>query len=328
MPTTTRRRDREDEAVQTLGLATQRWRALGTSAQVVVTDPASLAPAVDAVRRVLDAIDLAASRFRADSELTAVNTMAGAWVPVSPLFARALRVALDAAAATDGLVDPTVGAALVGLGYDRTFRLVPADAPAIDVVVAPIVGWRHVELDDRALRVRIPRDARLDLGATAKGLAADLAAAAAHRTTERGVLVNLGGDIATAGTAPPVGWPVAVGDVTDPDAADETGPVQTIALHTGALATSSTSARRWRRGGSTMHHIIDPSSGLPASAPWRTVSVVATTCAEANAASTAAVVAGRDAVRWLTRHGHTARLVSTAGVVTTLGGWPTPEVAA
>lgn len=316
------RRDVQDAAVAAAGLASSRWRALGTSAQVVVTDPGRLGTAILVVRALLDEIDLAASRFRRDSELSEVNHRAGEWVQVSPLLLEAVRVALDAAAATDGLVDPTVGASLVRLGYDRTFRLVPPTGPAVDLRVAAVPGWRRVGIDEEKRRVCIPRDSMLDLGATAKGLAADLAAAAVVQATGCGVLVNLGGDIAVAGTPPTGGWPVSVGDTSDPDAAGDDGPVQTVALRSGGLATSSTAARRWHRGGSLIHHILDPHSGLPAASCWRTVSVAGASCVDANVASTAAIVAGDWAVGWLTERGHPARLVSANGDVVTVGGWP------
>jgi thiamine biosynthesis lipoprotein ApbE len=325
------RGDRLDAAARDLGAASTRWRALGTTAQVIVTDPPTLGAAQTGVADVLAAIDLAASRFRDDSELSRLNAAAGEWVAVSPLLALAIRVALDAARTTDGAVDPTVGASLIGLGYDRTFRLVPAFAPHLDIAVVAASGWQHVELDLERDRVRIPSGTIVDLGATAKGLAADLAADAAARAAGCGVLVNLGGDIAVAGPPPDGGWPVAIGDVADPDvptaraAADPAAPKQTVSIHSGGLATSSTSARRWSRGGSLLHHLIDPRSGLPASSPWRTVSVVAETCADANVASTASVILGATAVGWLSDRAMHARLVGVEGRVVTVGGWPAED---
>ena len=302
------------------GFASARWDALGTTARVVVTEPSALADARTAVEAAVDAIDRAASRFRDDSELQHLNHAEGAWCDASPLFVRAVRVALDAARWTDGLVDPTVGRSMVGLGYDRTFRLVPADGPAITVALRAAPGWQRVELDDEAGRVRIPAAALLDLGATAKGLASDVAARDAAAAAGCGVLVGLGGDIAVAGPAPDGGWPVLVEDIHE--AADPEAPSQTIALHVGGLATSSTRARRWRRGGSELHHIIDPRSGAPARGPWRTVSAVAETCVLANAASTAAMVMGAGASHWLTERAIAARLVDQDGAVTRVGGWP------
>src|SRR5437588_5512912 len=151
----TRRMAHQRYAVER-GLGEDHWRALGTGAHLVVTDPEQLAVARRAVDDVLHRIDVAASRFRDDSELTALNRGDGTPTRVSPLLARALRVALDAAEWTDGLVDPTVGAALEDLGYDRTFTLVAPDAPDVVVRVRDVTGWQHVVLDDTTSTVRMP----------------------------------------------------------------------------------------------------------------------------------------------------------------------------
>ena len=165
----------------------------------------------------------------------------------------------------------------------------------------------------------LPAGVRLDLGATAKGLGSDRAAAAAYRASGRGgMLVSLGGDIAVAGQPPVGGWPVAVADSSDGRGA----PGQVVRLTTGALATSSVTGRRWQRDGRPVHHIVDPRTGWPAAGPWRTVSVAASSCAEANAASTAAIVAGPDAEAWLAGTGLPSRLVAHDGAVRLLGGWP------
>jgi thiamine biosynthesis lipoprotein len=285
-----------------------------------VTEPVALAGARATVEARLNEIDRAASRFRDDSELSRLNAAAGKWVDISPLLARALRVALDAAAWTGGLVDPTVGAALIELGYDRTFvDIAPDGEGRIHVGAAP--GWQRVELDEAAGRARVPAGVRIDLGATAKGLAADLCANDVGGEFGCGVLVSLGGDIAVAGTAPDDGWPVTVTDLSDLGLPTG-GPGQLVALDEGGMATSSTRARRWRRGGSQVHHLIDPRTGLPSSGPWRTVTVTAPTCALANTASTAAMILGADAPGWLSARGFPARLVLTDGAVVHLGEWP------
>jgi thiamine biosynthesis lipoprotein len=183
-----------------------------------------------------------------------------------------------------------------------------------------VPGWREVRLDGRSLA--LPSGVRLDLGATAKAWAADRSAARIASQAGCGVLVSLGGDIAVAGPPPADGWRIRVQDVTGP--ADETpeGPYALIAIRDGGLATSSTTARRWQRGGDVLHHILDPRTGLPAEPVWRTVSVTAGSCADANAASTASVVRGRRALGWLTRLALPARLVDATGAVFTVAGWP------
>jgi FAD:protein FMN transferase len=186
----------------------------------------------------------------------------------------------------------------------------------VRAVVSRRPGWRSVQLDGRLLRV--PAHLALDLGATAKAVAADRTAARVADELGCGVLLSLGGDIATAGPSPAGGWRIRVQDLP----AD---PAQQVLLGAGlALATSSTQKRRWQRAGETMHHILDPATGRPAVASWRSVSVAATTCWAANTLSTAAIVRGPAAVDWLASLGADARLVAPDGAVITTGGWPAP----
>jgi thiamine biosynthesis lipoprotein len=290
--------------------------ALGTSARVVVWPPEHLGAACAAADDVLAALDQQASRFRPDSELSWLNDARGGLFMLGDGLAEAVGVALAAARWTGGLTDPTVGAALVSLGYDRDFAAIGQDGEPPGAPV-PAPGWPLVRLDGPLLR--LPPGIRLDLGATAKGLGSDRAVRAVMSTTGHhgGVLVSLGGDIAVAGTPPRDGWPVAVAE--EPDQA---GPSQLVRLAAGALATSSVSCRRWRRGGTGLHHIVDPRTGRPADGPWRTATVAAATCADANAASTAAIVAGARAVDWLATTGLPARLTGHDGRVRRLAGWP------
>jgi thiamine biosynthesis lipoprotein ApbE len=303
------------------------WASLGCAVRLVVADPADLETARRILTDELDAIDLACSRFRPDSEICRLDDGLGKPVPISPLLAEAVAAALDAAAITDGDLDPTVGAAMDAAGYDRDFEHLEVDGVALCVVHLPAPGWQRVDLDKRALTLSVPRGVRLDLGATAKALAAGRAA---RRIGEaiggRGVLVCLGGDIAVAGAAPVGGWTVRVQDVTGPVESEPGGPTQLVGLSGGGLATSSTAARRWVRGGRVMHHILDPRSGAPVASPWRTVTVAAQSCLEANVASTASIVRGLGAVEWLRGRGLAARFVDVSGAVTTLPGWPAEQI--
>jgi len=289
--------------------ASATWVALGTGATVVVAKREALGAARAAVEAELRAIDAACSRFRADSELSRLNRAAGRPARVSPLLAEAVVAALRAAQLTGGAVDPTVGGAVIAAGYDRDFASVrpPAHRPP----AARVPGWRVVRVDGQTIRT--PAGVTLDLGATAKALAADRAARAAAAAAGCGVLVNLGGDLATAGPAPADGWRVRV---TDDHAAGEGGQVVEVAA--GGLATSSAMVRRWATG----HHIVDPATGAPAAAPWRTVSVAAATCVDANIASTAAIVLGAAAPDWLAERALPARLCARDGAVTRVAGWP------
>lgn len=298
---------------------TASFRALGTTALVVVTAQAELGRAETILRDEVDRIDLACSRFRDDSELSRLNRAAGAEIAVGPLLIEALEVALRAAEITGGDVDPTVGRAIGELGYDRDFSLIGGLRPGVRVRIAPVPGWRAVRIDSARGTVAVPEGVAIDLGATAKALAADRAARAIHDALGCGVLVGLGGDIALAGDAPEEGWPV---NVTDDHRDLEGG--QIVALHTGGLATSSTTVRRWESSDGPRHHILDPRRGASAAEVWRTVSVAAGTCVDANIASTAAIVRGPDAPEWLTAAGLPARLVAPDGIVLRIGGWPEP----
>ena len=313
-----------DAAGPVTGEASASWQALGTGVQVTVTDGRQLAAARAMLEADLAAVDLACSRFRPDSEIVALDRVTGGGpAEVSPLLAEAIAVALRAARLTDGDVDPTVGAAMNAVGYDRDFSLVAREGPAVKLTVRTIPGWRQVEFDERAHLLRLPPGVRLDLGATAKAWAADRAATRIAAATGDGVLVSLGGDVAVSGRAPDGGWRIRVQDVSGRPEDPPTGPSAVVAIRTGGLATSSTAARRWRRGGDILHHILDPRTGLPAAVVWRTVSVAAATCTDANIASTAAIIRGRAAPAWLTELGLPSRLVDEAGRVHTVAGWPT-----
>jgi thiamine biosynthesis lipoprotein len=298
------------------------WRALGTTVVVAVSEPEELDRACDTVRGVLCEIDRACSRFREDSEISRLNAAGGRPVRVSRLFLRATRCALRSAQLTGGDLDPTIGSSIRVAGYDRDFAAIRAGAP---VRFRRAAGWRCVQLDEANAVVRVPAGVELDFGATAKALAADIAAHGVGEQIDGGVLVSIGGDLATAGTAPTGGWSVRV---TDDHAGAADAPGQTIALRSGGLATSSTTVRRWKRGSSELHHILDPATGAPVSEYWRTVSVAAACCVDANIASTTAIIRGASALDWLADAGLPARLVGVDGAVTVLAGWPQEELTA
>jgi thiamine biosynthesis lipoprotein len=294
----------------------ETFDAIGVKNVVAVDRADALASALELARDEVAALDLACSRFRDDSDLAAVNRAAGSEVAVGPLLLEVVDVALRVAAATGGAVDPTVGPALVALGYDRDYgAVISANRKSFRVV--PATGWHRVRLDRARGTIRVAPDAALDLGAVAKAFAADRIANRIRAATGANVLVGLGGDIAVAG-APDGGWPVRVTE--DHRLLD--GPVQVVAIAGGGLATSSTTVRRWRAGRRDLHHIVDPVSGRPAGEHWRTVTVAAASCVDANAAATAAIVKGEVAGAWLERLGLAARLVRADGAVASTACWP------
>ena len=261
-------------------------------------------------------MEQASSRFRADSELRRLAHRGGRPTRVSAVFLELLDAALAAARLTGGAVDPTLGDALAALGYDRDFPDVLRRTDGIRVVRRPAPGWQRIDVDPEHRVVTVPADITLDLGATAKAWAADRCARVVSGELGIGVLVSLGGDIATAGPGPVGGWRVLVRDQPD-------DPAAVVSLPSGAaLATSSTRSRQWRREGRELHHILDPATCLPVEPVWASVTVAAGTCVEANTWSTAAVVQGSGAPALLTRQGLAARLLGVDGTATHLGAWP------
>lgn len=287
------------------------WELWSTTARLVVTEPALLSEARRVVDGYLREVDDAANRFRDDSEL---RRLPAGTTRLSPVLTDLLQQALLAAELTDGDVDPTVGRALRELGYDRDLRLVLDDGVPVRVQLRRVPGHRALSLEHDQLT--LPEGVELDLGATAKAVAADRAAELVRAELGTGVLLSLGGDIATAGPAPAGGWQVRVQDRPEDPAAQITLPAGQ------AVATSSTANRRWRHGGREHHHIVDPHNGQPVPAYWRSVTIVAGSCVAANAVATASVVRADAAPAWVSGLGLPARFLRYDGVVEHTPSWP------
>jgi thiamine biosynthesis lipoprotein len=241
------------------------------------------------IRRLFDEWDRVFSRFHAASELSLVNAVPRETVLVSPLFAHVVRVALDAARSTGGLVDPTLGVAIEAAGYDRDFAALPHDG----ALGRPQRG----RPDAVALAGRLlsrPAGLRLDLNGVVKGMAVDRALSLIRGDG----FVSAGGDVAARG-----GVVVAL---------PGNGSVR---LDAGGIATSGTSRRRWTRGGAEQHHLIDPSTGRPADTPWDEVTVAAGTCAAADVAAKAAFLLGWDGPAWLDERGLPGRFLTDGATV-------------
>ena len=297
-------------------LAVHRATRWSTRIEVLVTDPAVVVDAARILDGVLDRVEDAASRFRPDSELSRIHRAGGGTVVVSRELCQLLATALRAAELTDGLVDPTVGAALVRLGYDHDFAEVAPGVSGCLPDPSPVPGWRTVALDADRCILTVPTGTILDLGATAKAWAADRAAEDISERLGCGTLVSLGGDVAVR-SAPVGGFVVGVADVCgDPDAPTA------VTVSSGGLATSGVGNRHWSLGGTPVHHVVDPRTGLPTSSCWRTVTVAAGSCVDANTASTASLVLGEGAPDWLAARHLPARLVRVDGTVVTVAGWP------
>ena len=304
------------------GLTARSFRAIGTTVSVVVQQPDQADLAERMLDRALKEIDLACSRFREDSELAMLHAEAGRTVRVSGLLFEALEVACMVAARTRGAVDPTVGNAICALGYDADLAQVHARGPLAPLALGVVPGYSHVQLNPRTSSVRIPKGVRLDLGSSAKALAADRAAARIAHALNGGVLVSLGGDVAVAGPSPRDGW--AVGIAHDSSAPAEEVD-QVVAIGHGGLASSAVGARTWRSAEREVHHIVDPRTGDCAEAHWSLVSATGVSCVEANLVTTASLVWGAEALDQLRRFDQSVRLVRFDGRVFSVNGWPHEE---
>jgi thiamine biosynthesis lipoprotein len=299
-----------------------RWRSrLDVTVRPGAADPRTATRlAAQVLLAEVDRMELAASRFRADSELSAVNRGAGQWVDVSDYLADLVREALHAAEQTDGLTNPCLGVQVERAGYqvwanqriDAEWLIPPGTS---DLRAA----WQSVEVRSSATgtRIRIPAGSQLDLGAIAKGWLADEIAGRLGEELRCPVLANMGGDLAAVGR-----WAVAA----DPELPGVSA--RSLTIEDAGIATSSRARRRWQTTSGSAHHIIDARTGLPAHTQWWSVSVLARTAAAANTASTAAMVLDEHAPGWLANHSLDAWLVSrvpgrpTRSVTT--GHWPRP----
>jgi thiamine biosynthesis lipoprotein len=305
-------------------LTTRSFRAIGTTATVVVRDSDVADEAARLLAADLEEIDLACSRFRPDSELEHLHGHAGSTVEVSALLFEALRVAVDAAERTGGAVDPTIGNAIAALGYDADLDEVLARPAGPPPALGAVAGYAHVQLNLDDHTVRIPRGVRLDLGSTAKALAADRSAARLARAIGSGVLVSLGGDVAVAGAPPAGGWAVGIARESSAPAGSAD---QVVAITRGGLASSATSVRAWKAGDRAVHHILDPRTGDSAAPYWVLVSATGASCVEANVVTTAAVVWGPEALDRLAGFEQSVRLVRSDGEVFSVNGWPLERAA-
>ncbi len=298
------------------------FRAIGTSHEILVARPEALAPALRYAQEHLAAVDAACSRFRSDSEISRLADLAAdadAWCYGSPLLLDYLAAAQHGARISDGLVDFTVGTALVDAGYDADLDTVVARDHFLVADVGQVPGWQRVTVTGSG-RINVPQGTLLDFGATAKAHAADMIARTLAMRLPGGFLVNLGGDIATSGETPADGWNIGI------EAADGTLR-QVVAITDQAITTSSTQKRIWTTDAGIANHIIDPRTGRTVERVWGQASCVAATALEANTASTAALVLGTEAPYWLAAHGIAARLERLDGSVVTVAGWPDDDAA-
>ena len=272
------------------------FQAMGCHMLGVVDAEEAAFPALAHLPAQFEAWEQALSRFRSDSELCELNRQPGTPVSVSEVLWNVFDAAWRVEAETHGLVNPLIADALVQAGYDRSFdRLSAEESLSLSVqTLSPVPVLTDVITDSRRRTLQLPRAARLDFGGVAKGWAAR---EAMQRLAEFGpALFSAGGDIAVSGPRAS-GEPWMIG-VDDPFRAGEY--VEYLYIGHGGVATSGKDYRRWWRGGSQQHHIIDPRTGLPAETDVLTATVIAPDAIMAEAFAKAILISGSEAgLAWL-----------------------------
>lgn len=287
---------------------THRFRAMNTDVVAVVVTPDRRTGAMGALRHVemlFSKVEATLSRFRVESELSRLNRWGGKPFAASPLLFAVATAALEAARVTEGVFDPTVLSALVAAGYDRSFEEIPperADPPLPST--GPRPRWQDVHLDALTRTIVLPKGVGLDLGGIGKGWTVDRAAE--RLGTFPGFGIDAGGDLCCWGTrADGRPWTVGIADPRQPDR-----DLAVLAVHAGAVATSTVVRRRWNRAGEAQHHLIDPRTGRPGKTDVLSATVLAGSVARAETRAKVALLLGsREGLRFLDEQADAAGLL-------------------
>lgn len=267
------------------------FRAMNADVEAVVCVPAEDRASADwalgQVHHLFEEIEEAFSRFKPESELSRLNASAGRPFKASPLLFKAVKASLGAARATGGLFDPTVLAALIEAGYDRSFEELTDRGKAVPAPHAKCGWtWKDIRLDNGSSLIHLPAGCAIDLGGIGKGWVVDRAA----RLLEEfgGYAIDAGGDMVVGGhRADGSPWTVGVADPLKPD-----HDLMVLEVCRGAVCTSSTTRRRWSAGGELRHHLIDPRTGQPSQSGVAAATVTAESAARAETVTKAAIMLG------------------------------------
>lgn len=310
------------EADRTLTAAQRTWRAMGSTAHVIVVGASvdeAEALTQQAVARI-EELEARWSRFRPDSEVCRLNDHSGSPVEVSPDTAALVTLAVEGWRLTGGGFDPLLLDALVDAGYDR-------DIDAVRSATTPIPKGRAAHPAGRGLRtlvactdievsgctVVLPATTAFDGGGIGKGLAADLVLDELMRAGALGALVNMGGDLRVRGLSPEGGtWTLGI------EYPHQAEPIALVGLAGGAIASSTTLLRRWESNGSVQHHLIDPHTGAPSESDIAFATVIAAEAWEAEVLAKAVLLRGTErAFDLLVPGRHAALIVDVNGNIRT-----------
>ncbi len=291
---------------------------------VVVGGPSGL---LDLARSSIDHLERRWSRFLPDSDISRLNHAAGSPVHTDPATVVLLQAMLDGWRATSGLFDPTLLAPLVGLGYGASWHD-PAIVTSLPEGASLRGDLEALVIDSVQNIVTAPKGMCLDAGGIGKGLAADLVVGALIDAGARGASVSIGGDVAVRGLAPQSGaWLIGIADPMIPVDTDiEVGQLMMLA---GGVATSGTLRRRWHgAAGESVHHLLDPSTGVPAhhSRELVAVTVIAGSAAWAEVWTKAVMVRGTGVLAVLDELGLAARVTYADATTSANRAWSSFEL--
>ncbi len=290
----------------------------GMSGTVATQQPGDEVYGLERVEFWIDEFNASVNRFREDSELSRINARSAGTFSISPLLERALQSARRSGEISQNLCDPTVLSSLEKLGYDRDYDELLKTGVSFSTSTSPAPGPQSWSLDALEHTVTLEAGVRLDLGASAKALFADVVV---NELAQRGgALVEIGGDVAVHGVGPDGPWVIGVASSLEIG-----GNEPRISIGGGAIATSSRVTRTWTLNGRTVNHIIDPRTGLCANGPYAVATVAGPNCVDANALATAALLWGEDASYHIAQFGAAARLIRDSGEVEFVGGWTREE---
>lgn len=269
----------------------------GTFYHITYQSTDDLMPAIDSA---LKEVDNSLSMFNQQSILSRMNR--GEEVVADSLFRSVFQLAQQVSEATSGAFDITVAPLVNAWGFGFKDGALP-DSATVDSL-SQLVGFRRVHLSDEGRLLRDDPRIILDCGAVAKGFGVDHVANTLRVRGVNNFMVEIGGEVIVSGTNPK-GQPWHVGiSRPDDDPESKSNELQTVLTLTDCAMATSGNYRNFylTEDGRRVAHTIDPATGYPVQHSILSATVLAPTCAEADAFATAFMVLGLDGARQVLQH--------------------------
>ncbi len=290
----------------------QTYYIFDTVITVKIYDPGTTQRHFDDIKALLERIDREMNRQRKDSEIDRVNRQAGKeGVPVSEETYRVVRTALEYAVATDGKFDPTVGPLVDLWGIGHEGAAVPGK-PELEQTLR-LVNYRDAALDEDSMSVTLARPGMsLDLGAIAKGYAADLIAGYVRDQGFHKAIIDLGGNVLAMGSRPDgSGWRIGIQDPGE----QRGNPLGMLEVQDQTIVTSGIYERYFAQDGIIYHHILDTGTGYPVDNSLLSVTIVTEESMQADAMSTSVFALGlADGMKFIESRGDAEAIFITKGM--------------